>query len=87
MFYNSSEGVSRAFCGDCGTPLTWEGLSNLEGRGAIVEFYISTLDDPEFFIPTNHLWYSEKLSWFEVHDLLPRHSGFDFNSDVVKTGT
>ena len=21
-FYNSSEGVSRAFCGDCGTPLS-----------------------------------------------------------------
>ncbi len=25
--YNSSPGVERAFCGQCGTPLTWEGQS------------------------------------------------------------
>jgi hypothetical protein len=34
QIYNSSPGVGRAFCRQCGTPLTWEGESNpLEERG------------------------------------------------------
>ena len=85
-FHHSSEGISRGFCEDCGTPLTWEGTSTLEGRGEVVEFYISTFDDPEVFTPENHVWYSDKLSWFDVHDSLPRWSGFDFRSEIVKTG-
>ena len=34
--HNSSPGVGRAFCGDCGTPLTWEGVT---GGKAVVEFH------------------------------------------------
>ena len=66
--YDSSPGVGRAFCGHCGTPLTWEGMSNLPGRGMIFEFYISTLDDPDAFIPTSHVWYPDKIAWFDVAD-------------------
>ena len=83
-FHHSSEGVARGFCGDCGTPLTWEGESGLEGRGEVIEFYISTLDDPETFRPENHVWYSEKLSWFDVEDSLPLWSGFDYRSELVE---
>ena len=67
--YESSPGIFRAFCGDCGTPLTWEG--NLEGVDEI-EFHISTLDNPDEFPPTEHLFYAEKISWFEVDDDLHR---------------
>ena len=83
-FHHSSEGVARGFCGDCGTPLTWEGESGLEGRGEVIEFYVSTLDDPETFRPENHVWYSEKLSWFDVEDSLPLWSGFDHRSELVE---
>lgn len=69
-FYESSPGVKRAFCGDCGTPLTWEGVWNGEG---VTEFYISTLDDPAGYSPRYHEFYSEKIPWFEISDDLPRH--------------
>ena len=84
--YNSSPGVGRAFCGDCGTPLTWEGQSNLPERGRIIEFHISTLDEPDAFVPTNHLFYPERIAWFDVADQLPRYHGFDFDSDVCSRG-
>jgi len=84
--YNSSPGVGRAFCGNCGTPMTWEGESNLPERGKILEFYISTLDDPNAFVPTNHLFYGERIAWFDVADNLRRYHGFDFNSDVDRRG-
>ena len=38
--YESSPGVGRAFCGQCGTPLTWEGDGG--DLGQIVEHRIST---------------------------------------------
>ena len=76
--------VTRTFCDQCGTPLTWEGDSNLPERGVIVELYISTFDDPDSLEPTNHLWYPEHISWFEIRDELPRFQGFDFNSDLVE---
>ncbi len=84
--YNSSPGVGRAFCGQCGTPLTWEGQSEVSERGMIVEFHISTLDDPDAFIPTNHLFYPKRIAWFDVADDLPRYHGFDFDSEVTRRG-
>lgn len=84
--YNSSPGVGRAFCGQCGTSLTWEAESRLPGRGEIVEFHISTFDDPNAFVPTNHVFYSERLAWFDVADDLPRYRAFDFNDEICRHG-
>ena len=86
QIYNSSPGVGRAFCGQCGTPLTWEGKSNLPERGEIFEFHISTFDDPNAFVPTNHVFYPERIAWFDVADGLPRYHGFDFSSEVDRRG-
>ena len=73
-FYESSPGVKRAFCGDCGAPLTWEGDGG--ELGAIIEFHISTLDHPEDLKPTAHAFEVERLPWMEVADDLPRYEGF-----------
>lgn len=70
--YNSSPGVERAFCGQCGTPLTWEGLH--EGH-AIIEFHISTFDNPNAFVPDRHWFHEERIAWFDVADDLPRYRG------------
>lgn len=86
QIYNSSPGVGRAFCAQCGTPLTWEGKSNLPERGEIFEFYISTLDNPNAYVPTNHVWYSERITWFDVADNLPRYCGFDFGGQLDRRG-
>ena len=86
QIYNSSPGVGRGFCAHCGTPLTWEGKSNLPERGEILEFYISTFDDPNAFVPTNHVWYQDKVAWFDVADDLPRYHGFDFSGELYCRG-
>jgi len=70
--YESSPGVARAFCGQCGTPLTWEGDY---GKHVIIEVYISTLDDPDSFVPDRHWYHEERIAWFDVADILPRYRG------------
>ncbi len=54
--YESSPGVGRAFCGKCGTPLTWEGDGG--DLGPILEFHISTFDNPDVLVPSAHAFYS-----------------------------
>lgn len=72
--YESSPGVGRAFCGNCGTPLTWEGDGG--ELGPIIEFHISTFDRPDDLVPTAHAFESERISWFDVADMLPRYDAF-----------
>ena len=84
--YESSPGVGRAFCGKCGTPLTWEGDGG-EELGLIVELHLSTFDDPEALVPSGHAFYPERISWFEVADSLPRYEGFVDESPLLRHGT
>jgi len=56
--YRSSPTVKRTFCSDCGTPLSYEGDW---GGNTIIEFYVSTLDDPEGFVPDRHVFYGERI--------------------------
>jgi len=70
--FASSPGVGRAFCGDCGTPLTWEGDG--DAQGPLVEFLVGVMDHPERFAPAYHIHYGERLPWFETTDPLPRHT-------------
>jgi hypothetical protein len=75
--YNSSPGVGRAFCGHCGTTLTWEGVWG--DFGPIVEFHISSLDNPVAFVPQSHVFHEERIAWFDVADALPRYATADHN--------
>ena len=59
--YESSPGVGRAFCANCGTPLTWEGDGG--ELGPIFEFHVSTFDNPDVLIPTTHAFYPERIAW------------------------
>jgi hypothetical protein len=68
--YASSPGVKRAFCGDCGTTLTWE--SNPRGQD-LIEFHIGTLDDPDRMPPSIHVFHGDRLRWFDTADRLPRY--------------
>ncbi len=76
--YRSSATAERGFCRDCGTPLTWEGDW---GGKSVIEVHISTLEDPERFPPDRHVFHSERLSWFDVADRLPRYSGTSVNAE------
>ena len=83
-FYESSPGVKRAFCGQCGTPLTWEG--NDPDLGAICEIHISTFDAPDLLVPTAHAFEPERIPWFDVADDLPRYEGFVDDNPPLRHG-
>ena len=70
--YQSSPGIFRAFCRECGASLSFEGRF---GGEDLVELHISTLDDPEAFPPQEHTHYKERISWLHVDDDLPKFPG------------
>ena len=70
--YQSSLGVSRTFCGDCGTPLSYE--SEWQGD-VVIGFFVGTLDEPDLFPPQRHVFHSERVKWFDAADKLPRFLG------------
>ncbi len=82
--YESSPGATRAFCGKCGTPMTWEGDGG--DLGAICEIHISTFDNPEPLVPTAHAFDPERISWFDVADRLPRYEGFVDDNPPLRHG-
>ncbi len=82
--YESSPGVGRAFCANCGTPLTWEGDGG--DLGPIVEFHISTFDNPEVLAPSAHAFYPERIPWLDIADSLPRYEGFSEDSPLLRHG-
>ena len=80
--YESSPGVGRAFCGQCGTPVTWEGDGG--EFGPLVELLISTFDDPNAFAPQGHLRHADRLPWFDTTDNLPRYRAWDDEDPYLK---
>ncbi len=70
--YRSSSGVIRTFCGRCGTSLT------LADERFPQEVYVSlsSFDDDDAPEPEIHIWRSERLSWLETTDDLPRYVQF-----------
>jgi len=70
--YKSSKNVERTFCGRCGTSLT------LADQNFAEEIYVTlaSLNDPEALPPEFHIWRSDRLSWLETSDTLPRYVQF-----------
>lgn len=75
--YESSPGVKRGFCGNCGTPMTWQAESVRFSGRHITEFYVGTLDEPSVVIPDRHWFESERIEWFDTIDNLPRYERLD----------
>ena len=83
--YESSPGVGRAVCGNCGTPLTWEGVNSTRG-GPIFEIHISCFDNPDILMPSGHSFDSERISWFDIADTLPRFEEFTGDGAPLRHG-
>jgi hypothetical protein len=66
--YNSSPGVWRSFCPNCGSPIGYRS----DRRPDIVDLFVGTHDDPDSVRPWCHVETSEQIAWFDVHDHLPR---------------
>ncbi len=69
-YFRSSAQAKRAFCGDCGSPLTYEN-DQLPDE---VHLYAASLADPHNVVVSRHVFVEEQLDWFDVHDDLPRYA-------------
>ena len=67
----SSKGVYRYFCDDCGSPMGF--VANHYAGG--MHLYAASLKNPHDFEPTFHVNYEHKLPWLHINDDLPKHEG------------
>jgi hypothetical protein len=67
--YASSPNVTRTFCGQCGTTLTYQ-RADLPGS---IDVTLGSMDEPEMLTPEDHTWTENRLSWFASNDGLPAY--------------
>ena len=70
--YASSDHGRREFCRRCGSPLTFRSSR----RVADVDVTVGTLDRPESFRPSRHIFVASRLAWLRLDQDLPEHPGF-----------
>ena len=68
--FESSPGVHRAFCGQCGTPLTYRNTT----RPQEIDVTICSLERPEGATPVDHIWMQDAPAWDRPRDGLPQHA-------------
>lgn len=78
--YESSPGIRRPFCADCGTPMAYDADDDPDD----IHLYAASLEEPADFAPQFHVHYAEKLPWIDLNDDLPRyeHGSNDEDSTV-----
>ena len=69
----TSPGVERGFCGNCGTSLTY---ANEGGFPGIIGVLAVTFDDPSFATPSAHVYVSHQQPWIKLADGLPTSEEF-----------
>lgn len=67
--YQSSEHVTRHFCGTCGTGLFYSNPAMFPG---MIDVQTGTLDDQSQFPPTAHIQWAEAAPWMATAHTLPR---------------
>ena len=72
----SSDFGERWFCGDCGTQLAM----HVDHQPDTIDFTIASLDAPAAVRPVFHIFFAERVPWFEPRDTFPRHDGFRPNT-------
>ena len=63
-----SDRAERSFCGDCGTPLTFQ----FDAQPESIDITTCSLDDPAVAPPARHIWTQSQLPWLHLDDGLPR---------------
>lgn len=67
--FESSSGVFRTFCKQCGSPL----YSRRPSQPELLRLRIGTLDTPVDVKPIAHIFVGSKASWDEIHDDIPQY--------------
>ena len=68
--FESTPGVFRAFCNQCGSPL----FSRREATPDFIRIRMGTLDTPIDIKPVAHIFVSSKADWDEIYDTLPQYA-------------
>lgn len=66
--FNSSPGVHRLFCFNCGSPI----ISRRDAMPDVVRLRLGTLDTPLPAPPTAHYFVTSQAEWYEINDDLPK---------------
>ena len=79
--FQSSDFVARGFCGDCGTPLTFEAAS---GDGGHIGLTIGAFDDPSALPPQRQIMVAERIAWIESLSDVPMRTAEEEAAGAVK---
>ena len=71
-FYESSPGVRRHFCPNCGSPVAYDA----DAFPDEIHVYLAALEDSSGLEPEMHVFVGEKVPWITLGDDLPKHVGF-----------
>lgn len=69
--YQSSPGITRSFCGNCGSSLTYGG----KGWDDLA-ITIASLDDPNAITPESNVFLRERLHWVRWNEDMRNYDGF-----------
>jgi len=68
VHFRSSAKVTREFCGSCGSPIT----CSHDARPEEIDVTTGSLDHPERFAPSVHIFTRYSLPWMKIGDQLPK---------------
>ena len=69
--YPSSSWGHREFCARCGTQICYRQTKDARN----VDVNTGSLDDPGLCPPAMHIYFADRIAWFDTADTLPRHPG------------
>jgi hypothetical protein len=75
----SSAKVTRGFCANCGTSLTYRH----DDRPAEIDVTLVSLDEPTLLAPEDHIWVQDKLPWIDIADGRPQYAKFRTGPEIV----
>lgn len=70
--YRSSPGVTREFCGDCGTDLAYSS----DKHPGTIDLTLGSLDCAASHPADRHIWTTDRLDWLSLDDDLPMHASW-----------
>ena len=65
--FATEDGVTRHFCGRCGSPVAYRNAS----EPGEIHLHLGLFDDLEALPPADHSFREEKASWLHIDDQLP----------------
>ncbi|CAB3695514.1 GFA family protein [Trinickia soli] len=67
-WYDAESGLRRGFCSQCGST-----LFSARPSAGTVGIALGSLDEPDRFEPTEHIWTSRKQAWLSIDDGRPQY--------------